>query len=273
MGNKPPEFAPADNPASDSPSILTRTLTFYHLPVLNFWLLLFPRTLSFDWSMEAVPLIESLWDTRNVLTLVFFAVLLFMIGFIISSHTKELMVKTWTSNGHIDNVVTPMVKSNGHKRRHSRRGSTSSTESSDSDNQSESPLHLSDNHSVSLIILSLAIIIFPFLPATNLFFYVGFVIAERVLYIPSMGFCLLVGHGADILHRKTIGRTFLHSLLVVAVVMVTVLFCVRTVVRNRDWQNEESLYRSGLSVNPAKGESGCMNIRFWFESSVVMRLS
>lgn len=37
--------------------------------------------------------------------------------------------------------------------------------------------------------------VFPFLPASNLFFPVGFVIAERILYIPSMGFCLLVAYG------------------------------------------------------------------------------
>lgn len=38
---------------------------------------------------------------------------------------------------------------------------------------------------------------FAFIPASNLFFYVGFVVAERVLYVPSMGFCLLVGLGFD----------------------------------------------------------------------------
>jgi hypothetical protein len=27
----------------------------------------------------------------------------------------------------------------------------------------------------------------------NQFFYVGFVVAERVLYIPSIGYCLVVG--------------------------------------------------------------------------------
>lgn len=35
----------------------------------------------------------------------------------------------------------------------------------------------------------------PFLPATNLFIRVGFVIAERVLYLPSAGYCLLVAVG------------------------------------------------------------------------------
>ncbi|GFR39825.1 hypothetical protein Agub_g318, partial [Astrephomene gubernaculifera] len=33
----------------------------------------------------------------------------------------------------------------------------------------------------------------PFLPAANLFFYVGTFIGERLLYLPSVGFCLLLG--------------------------------------------------------------------------------
>ena len=46
-----------------------------------------------------------------------------------------------------------------------------------------------------LVLLALALMGFPFLPASNLIFPVGFVVAERVLYIPSMGLCLLVAMG------------------------------------------------------------------------------
>lgn len=40
--------------------------------------------------------------------------------------------------------------------------------------------------------MALALIVVPFLPASNLFFRVGFVIAERILYLSSIGFCMLV---------------------------------------------------------------------------------
>jgi len=50
-----------------------------------------------------------------------------------------------------------------------------------------------------LITQSLALTVFPFIPASNLFFPVGFVVAERVLYAPSMGFCLLVAVGFHLL--------------------------------------------------------------------------
>ena len=45
------------------------------------------------------------------------------------------------------------------------------------------------------VLLALSLLVIPFLPATNLFFSVGFVVAERIIYIPSAGFCLLVTEG------------------------------------------------------------------------------
>jgi len=44
--------------------------------------------------------------------------------------------------------------------------------------------------------------VFPFIPASNLFFPVGFVVAERVLYVPSMGFCLFVAVGFQVLLQR-----------------------------------------------------------------------
>ena len=75
MGGSPPSFAPSDNPAAASDSVMTRTLTFLHLPALDAWLLLCPCYLSFDWSMEAVPLLQQLHDPRNIWTFFFYGVL------------------------------------------------------------------------------------------------------------------------------------------------------------------------------------------------------
>ena len=75
MGFSPPHFASADNPASAEDSIVARALTFLFLPALNFWLLLCPSRLSFDWSMDAVPLVRSLADPRNMATLAFYSTL------------------------------------------------------------------------------------------------------------------------------------------------------------------------------------------------------
>ncbi len=41
----------------------------------------------------------------------------------------------------------------------------------------------------------------PFIPASNIFLKVGFVVAERVLYLPSAGYCMLVALGVVTIMR------------------------------------------------------------------------
>jgi len=48
----------------------------------------------------------------------------------------------------------------------------------------------------------MAMLVVPFLPATNLLFRVGFVIAERVLYLSSAGGVMLVVLGASALSAR-----------------------------------------------------------------------
>ena len=45
-----------------------RQLTWLHLCFVNFWLLLNPSRLCPDWTMQTVPLVESLADLRNLAT-------------------------------------------------------------------------------------------------------------------------------------------------------------------------------------------------------------
>ncbi|XP_059129146.1 protein O-mannosyl-transferase TMTC4 isoform X2 [Peromyscus eremicus] len=54
-----------------------------------------------------------------------------------------------------------------------------------------------------ILTLGLGFLVIPFLPASNLFFRVGFVVAERVLYLPSAGYCMLLTFGFGTLSRHT----------------------------------------------------------------------
>ncbi|XP_014213577.1 transmembrane and TPR repeat-containing protein CG4050-like [Copidosoma floridanum] len=94
-----------------------------------------------------------------------------------------------------------------------------------------------------VIIMSLAMMILPFLPASNLFFPVGFVVAERVLYCPSMGYCMLVGYGCQILLEKSKKLTTAFLLILLA------SHATKTYVRNYDWSDEYQIFMSGLKVN------------------------
>ncbi|KXJ69825.1 hypothetical protein RP20_CCG025700 [Aedes albopictus] len=107
---------------------------------------------------------------------------------------------------------------------------------------------LARNRHQPRVLKGLALMIIPFLPASGII-RVGFVIAERVLYIPSIGFCYLVSYGFVRLFEKldirwiriTLGTGFL--LLIVA-------FVLRTVQRSTEWATEHTLFRSGLRVVP-----------------------
>ena len=262
MGNKPPEFAPSDNPASDSKEFSTRLFTYLLLPVYNVWILLCPRVLSFDWSMDAIPLVESLFDPRNVLSLLFYSFLgylaIYCLQYISSFHISPEVKSHVNGNGmmHQSNISSHsnLLQKNVILSKHSknvkmkRRGSNSSTDSEDDHRTHSVPFKSTD-----ILIMSIALMVFPFILATNLFFYVGFVIAERVLYIPSMGFCLLVAHGAHLLYKRLGDDQFKRRLLRVIFIVLVTLFSCKTVIRNRVWSTEESLYASGLSTNPAKG--------------------
>ncbi len=74
-GGRVPSFTAFDNPTSFSDSPLTRVLTYAYLAFYNFWLLLCPSRLCFDWSMESIPLVESIADWRNLFTALLFVLL------------------------------------------------------------------------------------------------------------------------------------------------------------------------------------------------------
>ncbi|QQP53292.1 Uncharacterized protein FKW44_005727 [Caligus rogercresseyi] len=100
------------------------------------------------------------------------------------------------------------------------------------------------------VFASLALCCLPFLPASNLFFPVGFVIAERILYIPSMGFCLLVGIGFQTLYGSSSSNGFMKTLLKATLFITVMSHVLKCNLRNRDWDNELSIFRSGLRIMP-----------------------
>lgn len=257
MGNKPPHFSNSDNPAADSPHLLTRTLTFLHLPAANAWLLLCPDGLSFDWSMDAVPLLQSWVDWRNLHTVAFYLGLSLLALFGIRSGGCSATSKSKETNGklHVSNgkLITNGNGCHGPDSNHNTElGPVKVTLNGSSSLNNHGVAKASLPTTENLVLFSLVIMTLPFIPATNLFFYVGFVIAERVLYIPSMGFCLLVAAGARTLsiRLRTRGR---RSILLSLCVALVLLNGAKTIQRNRDWSNEESLYKSGIVANPAKG--------------------
>ncbi|XP_036374114.1 protein O-mannosyl-transferase TMTC1-like [Megalops cyprinoides] len=191
MGGSMPLFSEQDNPASFSPHLLTRFLTYCYLLVFNTWLLLAPIVLCYDWQVGSIPLVESLWDVRNVAALLLGVVMLC------------LFLNCLTSLQRLE------------KRE---------------------------------VLVGLLFLVFPFIPASNLFFRVGFVVAERVLYMPSMGYCILVVHGLNRL-CSLVGR-WGATALTVSMLLLLLLFSWKTVQQNEIWLSREVLFRSGIQTVP-----------------------
>ncbi|XP_026183193.1 protein O-mannosyl-transferase TMTC1 isoform X1 [Mastacembelus armatus] len=184
MGESMPLFSEQDNPASFSPHLLTRALTYSYLLSFNAWLLLAPIKLCYDWQVGSIPLLESLGDTRNMATLLLAVVMV------------ALCVHCFFS------------------------------------------LQRQESREVCVGILFL---VFPFIPASNLFFRVGFVVAERVLYMPSMGYSILVAHGLGRL-CSVVGR-WGTTVLSVSMLLLLLLFSWKTVQQNHVWLSREALFR------------------------------
>ena len=100
-----------------------------------------------------------------------------------------------------------------------------------------------------VILFGLVLMALPFLPASNLLFPVGFVIAERVLYMPSMGFCLVAGYCVWRLHRRLWGSSS-SSIVKVLTAVLLLSHSWKTVARNRDWYSNFELYGSACEASP-----------------------
>ncbi|KAK7090856.1 protein O-mannosyl-transferase TMTC4-like [Littorina saxatilis] len=105
-------------------------------------------------------------------------------------------------------------------------------------------------HEKRCAMLGLAFLVGTFLPASNLLFRVGFVIAERNLYLPSAGFCILVTMGTV---RLSSYRP-LRQMVGVGVCLLCLVFIARCIHRSRHWRDELTLYSEGEKVCPLNGK-------------------
>ncbi|XP_022788676.1 transmembrane and TPR repeat-containing protein 2-like isoform X2 [Stylophora pistillata] len=264
-------FTKSDNPTLFHPDVWTRFRTYSYLCALNARLLLCPSSLCYDWSMDSISRIESWWDMRNVQTLVFSGILVCLCCYGLKSSSMS----------------TPSHETTGKsKKSYSKTLDSNENDIRFKDNfkyvkSQHCGLKMEEFESLQrrrIVMFSLALMIIPFLPASNLFLPVGFVIAERILYIPSMGLCILVPFGISILFGKqtkveedssthespnkirfheTSPSSWSFSLSATGTVLtysLLLLFAAKTVHRNSEWLNKEELARSGLKVNPTNAK-------------------
>jgi len=92
--------------------------------------------------------------------------------------------------------------------------------------------------------LAAGIYLFGFAATANILKPTGTIMGERLAYLPSAGFCLIVALGWSWLEHR---QRFLAWGLLTTVALT---FSVRTVLRNRDWKDNFALYSSAVRAVP-----------------------
>lgn len=98
------------------------------------------------------------------------------------------------------------------------------------------------------LILAGGIYLGAFAVTANILMPTGTIMGERLAYLPSSGFCLLVALGWNWLR----GRQPVVAL--AALTAIVAVFAMRTMVRNRDWQDNLNLYSAGVRVSPGSAK-------------------
>ncbi|XP_058298423.1 protein O-mannosyl-transferase TMTC1 isoform X7 [Hylobates moloch] len=202
---------------------MMRFLTYSYLLAFNMWLLLAPVTLCYDWQVGSIPLVETIWDMRNLATILLAVVMALLSLHCLAAfkHSLCLLLPKVPASSSPSTMIVSFLKP-------------------------PEPCRTRLEHKEVLV--GLLFLVFPFIPASNLFFRVGFVVAERVLYMPSMGYCILFVHGLSKLCTwlNRCGATTL----IVSTVLLLLLFSWKTVKQNEIWLSRESLFRSGVQTLP-----------------------
>ena len=98
------------------------------------------------------------------------------------------------------------------------------------------------------------------LPTSNLVVLIGSIMAERFLYLPSIGFAIAVAALAFRLREERMARAIL--------VAVLVVFAGRTFVRNFDWNDNLTLFAKDVTVSPDSFHTHDMLARVLFVRDV-----
>jgi len=95
--------------------------------------------------------------------------------------------------------------------------------------------------------LGIAIFFISLLPVSNLLYTAGTVMAERYLYLPSLGLCLLV---IDILGLSTSSLNSKRKIVMVVVWILIFSLVPITILRNRVWKNDFELFSDVIKKAP-----------------------
>lgn len=220
-----PETFYFDNPLVAAP-IGSRLATAVAVIGKGLALQLLPVTLSPDYSFDAIPLVRSLLDWRLLGTLTFFA----LVGW-------GLFRLRAGAPG-----ASPL-------------GASSDAEGTDR------PIFARAFPGFSVLVVALLWYLLSLLPSANILVTVGTIFGERLLYLPSVAFSLLVGGvvawmvggGPSPTQESTGAGPLLRWIRPVAIGVAALWSCailLQTVAYSRAWKDDVSLFRHAVASVP-----------------------
>ncbi len=228
-GDSKPDFVCEQNPAACEPNRLYRFFHYSYLWSFNFWLMLYPSWLSPDWSGGSIPVMNEYWATDPR-----FGVVLLTWFVIIAVILQSIYV-----------AFTPV-------------GGTDSSDLS----------HMAIELRRRTILTGFYWMFIPFLLSSNLLVYVGFVVADRTLYLPSMGFCHLllealsnapffISKNHAIQKRKTKSRGFKSSIIMpCCTIFLLIMYTWKQQTQTKLWSHPVLIWGEAYRLNPNSIISG-----------------
>jgi tetratricopeptide (TPR) repeat protein len=258
-----------ENPIAFEREADTRLFSALHLHALYAGLLVFPLRLSADWSFECVPMTPPPWRIEKGFSasflhhharwLALYGALAWVVAAARPLQLAAGLVRAWWRAVLVGVGPSSSFSSSSKKKK---QADNDADDKQDDDNQTA-------RRRWRLFVV-LALIVAPFFPASNALFYVGTYIGERLLYLPSVGFCLLVADAlfpadadaaAAPANKATATKTppppppppKTRILLILSLLLT--LYAARTYARNMDWRDESALFASALRVCPRSAKA------------------
>jgi len=271
-------FRRVENPIAFEPDPASRLFSTLHLHALYAGLLAFPLRLSADWSFECVPVTRAPWAADPGQ------------GPILLLHHGRWLA-LYAALAAVAVAARPLGLARGLLaawwRAVTARGKCGGDQGDDGDGEDDDER---DGKSAAASAAGVAVggcggggcggsdggacarwrlfvvaglIVAPIFPASNVLFYVGTYIGERLLYLPSVGFCLLLADAlvpppspplAPPSAAAAAGRRR-PSAPALGLLLVLCAYAARTVARNRDWRDEPRLFAAALRVCPRSAKA------------------
>ena len=108
------------------------------------------------------------------------------------------------------------------------------------------------------ISFGIGVLLITFFPVSNLIVSIGTIMGERLFYLPSAGLCLLLGLGyerAVIFSKLPTSNIALRTFCHVCLALVCLALTYRTMERNRDWSDTETLFRQAVKIVPQNAKA------------------